>query len=106
MAVTPRALDISEVATGGSPVNAVAADPAGIGGGYIQNPYSATDQGFGPSDTPEVLFVNVVGLASTVGNGTTFALYPGQTFTFVPGQVTAVSVNALTSGHRFSGVVW
>jgi hypothetical protein len=79
----------------------------GINGGYLTNPTLYTDQGI---SVAEPLYISPVsstpGSAPGAGNGTTFVLYPGQTFPFIPGQVTAIWVNAATSGHKFSGVVY
>lgn len=97
--VTPIAGVNAQVITAGTPVIAVNPGP---NGGFITNPYTATDQGFGPDDTPQNLYVNVVEAATTEGNGTTVALYPGQTFELVPGQTTPTSVNSKASGHKFT----
>lgn len=102
VAVNPQAGLNSVVSTGGVPVVAV---PAGANGGVITNPYSNTDQGISPTDA-EPLYVNPVGNASLQGNGTTFALYPGQSWTIIPGQTTSTTVNATSSGHKFSVVYW
>jgi hypothetical protein len=89
--VYPLATD--EVATGGTAVM-VAYGP--IFGGFITNPESA--------NTP--IYIDLTGAAASDSvTETTFALYPGQTFPFVPGQITSVSVNAANSGHLFSGVL-
>jgi hypothetical protein len=96
MAVTPISGLASVVTVGGTPVIAVGAN---LNGGVITNPYTATDQGIG---TAEPLYVNPVGAASTSGNGSTFALQPGQSWTIISGQTTPTSVNAATSGHKFS----
>lgn len=103
MAVTPQPGNTSTVVTGGTAVTAVLAVPAGIGGGFITNPLTATDQGIGST---EPLYVNPVVSATTVGNGTTFALQPGQSWSLVPGQTTATTVNAASSGHKFAVVWW
>lgn len=98
MAVTPIPGLISQVAVGGTPVDVVAAGP---NGGFIANPYAATDQNL---VTAEILYVDPTGPATLNGNGTTFALLPGQTWSLIPGQTTPTSVNAPSSGHRFSVV--
>lgn len=100
MSVTPSPGLTSTITTGGTAQNAVA---AGVNGGYITNPASNTDQGIG---TAENLYVNPVGAATTAANGTTIALGPGQTFELIAGSTLPVSVNALSSGHRFSVVVY
>jgi hypothetical protein len=98
--VTPQAPLASVVTTGGT---AVTVFPAGISGGFIQNPASAADQGLGGT---EPLYVNVVNAADVAGNGTTFALAPGQTWTAIPGQTTVTSCNAASSGHKFAASFW
>ena len=70
-----------------------------IAGGMIVNPASATDQGIA---APEVLFVDLVGPAATMETVTTFPVQPGGSFTVPAGFTETVSVNAETSGHRFS----
>lgn len=100
--VTPIALIVSEVTTGGTPVQVVAAGP---NGGFITNPANATDQGI---VTAEPLYISPVsttpGSAPGAANGTTFVLMPGQTWTLIPGQTTGTWVNAASSGHQFSGI--
>lgn len=98
--VTPIAGLVSVVATGGSPVVAIGPLP---NGGVITNPVSVSDQGI-PGDIPENLYVDPVANATNEGNGTTFALAPGQSWTVIPGQTTPTSVNAPTSGHKFAVV--
>lgn len=100
MSVTPVSGLSSVVITGGTSVVAVGPNP---NGGFITNPYWASDEGL---VNTEVLYVDPVGSAKTQANGTTFALQPGQTWTIIPGQTTSTSVNAATSGHKFSVVVW
>jgi len=103
MAVTPQAGLVSVVSVGGTAVTPVAANP---NGGFIQNPYSADDQGLAD---PEVMYVDPVttpGSAPGDGHGTTFVLYPGQMWNIIAGQTTPTQVNAASSGHRFSVVRW
>lgn len=103
MAVTPKAGTNSVVVTGGTPVQAVPANP---NGGFITNPLTAADQGLG---TAETLYVDPVsttpGSTPGSGNGTATALAPGQTWYLIPGQTTPTFVNAASSGHKFT-VVW
>ena len=99
MAITPGPGLVSQITTGGTAVTAV---PANANGGYIVNPLLATDQGI---VTAEVLYVNPVTTATTSANGTTIALQPGQSFSLIPGSTLPVSVNAATTGHRFTVVV-
>jgi hypothetical protein len=100
MSVTPTAGLISNIVTGGIAVNAIGALP---NGGFITNPVDAADQGLAVA---EVLYVDPVGAAGLAANGTTFALYPGQSWPIIPGQTTPTSVNAASSGHKFSVVSW
>jgi len=103
MAVTPVAGG-AEVVTGGTAITSIPANPLG---GFIQNPYSAADQGISPD--PEPLYVdpiNVPGSTPGAANGTCFVLYPGQTWPVIPGQSTQTRVNAATSGHKLSSIYW
>ena len=100
MTVTPVAGINSVVVSSATPVVAVPANP---NGGFISNPYYAADQGL---VTAETLYIDPVGSAGVVGNGTTFPLLPGQTWTIIAGQTTPTTVNAPTGGHRFSVVYW
>jgi len=91
--VTPRPGLVSQIATGGNPVEVIPANP---NGGFITNPATAT----------ETLFVNPVADAELAAGGTTFGLAPGQTWTVIPGQTTATTCNAASSGHGFSAIYW
>lgn len=100
--VTPVPGLASQVSTGGV---AVTFAPGGVQGGFITNPASNVDQGISPS-AAENLYIDPTGAAATLSaNGTCFALAPGQTWVLIPGQTTSTSVNAATSGHKFSGIV-
>lgn len=103
--VTPIPPLNAQVTTGNTAVNAFAGNP---NGGFLQNPASASDQGLGAS---EDLIVNPVTAAAAPGvaggiNGTNFRLPPGAIWTVIAGQTTPTSVNAASSGHKFSGVSW
>lgn len=102
MAVTPVALLASTVTTGGTPIQVT---PGAINGGFITNPSDPADQGL---SVAEPLYISPVsptpGSAPGAANGVTFALYPGATWTFTPGQTTPVFVNASSDGHKFSGI--
>lgn len=90
MAVTPIPALTYQVATGGTAVVVIPANP---NGGAITNPVTAT----------EYLFVDPTGAAATTtAQNTTFGLAPGQTWNVIPGQTTTTSVNAASSGHAFS----
>jgi D-lyxose ketol-isomerase len=104
MSTTPQVGQITTVTAGGTAVTAIAAVAAGIGGGFITNPYSPTDQGL---SNAEPLTVDITGEQATLeGNGSTVALQPGESVFLVPGQVTAVTVNAESNGHQFTAVWW
>jgi hypothetical protein len=101
MSVTPTPGLVAQVATGGQSVTVF---PGGITGGFIVNPSGATDQGI---SVPEVLYVDPTGNAAVLqANGTCFALFPGQSWQAIPEQATSTAVNAQTSGHKFSAVMW
>lgn len=100
MSVTPEPAIVAVVSIGGTPVTVF---PGGKAGGVITNPADPGDQGL---SVAEVLYVNPVGAAALAGNGTTFALYPGQSWTVIPEQTTTTTVNAASSGHKFSAVQW
>lgn len=100
--VTPVPGVNTVIAVGGTSVVAVNIGP---NGGIITNPLTAEDQGLAPAEA-EVLYVSPVGDASLNGNGSTFALQPGQSWEVIPGQTTTTKVNANTSGHKFSVVSW
>jgi hypothetical protein len=103
--VTPIPCLTSVVATGNTAVTAVDVNP---NGGFLQNPASAGDQGLGAS---EDMIVNPVTAAAAPGvaggvNGTNFRIPPGGGWNIIAGQTTQTSVNAASSGHKFSGVSW
>jgi hypothetical protein len=96
---TPYPTAISAVRVGGT-AEIIMYGP--VLGGFITNPMLAADQGIAVA---EVLFVDVVGPAQDEETTTTVPIQPGQTFVVPAGQTTGVSVNAATSGHKFSAVV-
>ena len=100
MSITPQPGLASSIATGGTAVAAAGPTANGI---IITNPASATDQGI---ETVETLYVSPVGAATLSANGTTFAIPPGGSWTLSFGQTTNTSVNAATSGHKFSVIVF
>lgn len=100
MSVTPVPGTNSSIAVGGTSITVAPANP---NGGFILNPLSATDQGL---SVAEVLYINPVTSAGLVGNGTTFALQPGQVWEIIPGQTTPTSANAASTGHAFSVVIY
>ncbi len=106
MAITLLPCTTYEVVTGGVAVQAV---PSGPTGGFIQNPYSAEDQDVDPAEGPQILYVdplNEPGGAPGSGNGTCFALYPGQSWSIIAGQNSQTRVNGPIAGQKFSGVYW
>ena len=100
--LTPAAGAVSVVTTAGTAVTAVQGP---INGGFITNPLSATDQGIGAA---EGLTVNFVTTATNAGNnGSQLLLAAGATIALPAlGPSGKVSVNALTSGHKFTVVIW
>lgn len=88
------------VPVGGEPVIAMYGPMLG---GLITNPMYLEDLGI---LTAEVLYVDLSGPAALQETATTFPLQPGQTFLVPAGFSGNVSVNAVTGGHKFSGVLW
>ena len=110
MATTVAPISVYKTATNKVQVGGVAVTPifGPVLGGYIVNPRFAADQGIG---TVEELYVNIAGAAEIVDTtpalfSTTTILQPGQAFFLPPGLTNNVSVNAATSGHTFSGIVY
>ncbi len=97
--VTPRACDVTTVLTGGTAVDAITGPTNGY---YIMNPLSAGDQGV----TAESLYVDPTTTATTTGNATNAVLAPGQPFYGVGSSSVSVSVDAATTGHKFTCVRW
>lgn len=102
MPVTPLPGAAAVVTVGGTPVAAVPADVDGTNC-IITNPLLAVDQGI---VTAEPIYVNPVDAAGLEAHGNNWAIEPGASWTGIAGQVSATSVNANTSGHRFSVVYW
>jgi hypothetical protein len=98
-AVTIYPAAASKVVVGGQPVIAVF---AGALGGAITNPATRDDQGLGAVET---LFYDFTGPAAAVETATTFPLQPGQTLTLPSNMTTNVSVNAVSSNHKFSAYI-
>lgn len=94
--ITPVGGASFSIVAGGTAQSAFAAN-ALVTGGFIRNPYSAT----------ESLFVDIVNTAQNVAgggtNGTSVELQPGDTFYLQP-STKAVSVNAVTTAHTFVAV--
>jgi hypothetical protein len=86
--------------TANQPIAAIDVNQAG---GYITNPIQPADQGLA---TAEPLYVNQVGPATTLANGTTIALQPGQTYSVIPYTTTQVSVASASPNHKFTAVQW
>lgn len=90
----------SVVVEGGTPVVAIYGPAQG---GLIVNPQFAGDQGIAEA---EVLWLDIVNPAVLGQTNTCIPIQPGQWFTIPPGCTTNISVNAATSGHRFSVVTF
>ena len=97
--VTPRPCDNTTVAVGGTAVNAIVGPANGY---YIVNPLSSGDQGV----TAENLYVDPTATATLNANATNAGLAPGQPFNGIANSKASVSVNAPTSGHKFTCVRW
>ena len=99
-----RACDASVVVTGGTAITAVVAPYNGF---FIYDPPDATSQGIA---TAENICVDPTTTAPVPGgscNGTASSLVPGQPFPWSTGSAQgSVSVNAATSGHKFTCVRW
>lgn len=76
----------------------VAALPAFVQGGMIQNPPTASLMGL---TATEPLYVDPTGPAGLAANGSTIALQPGDKFIVIPDSTSPVWVNAASSGHQF-----
>lgn len=106
--VTPHACNATTVTTGGTAVIAIQGPANGF---YISNPLTTGDEGIG---AVEPLFVDPVNTATTTGNGTNQAVAAGSVYpgSANPGSATGggvsgnVTVNAATSGHKFTCVRW
>jgi hypothetical protein len=102
--VHQQAGNATTVVTGGVAIVAIVGP---CNGGYITNPLNAAAQGI---QTAEDINVDMTGpplAGDTYGYGTSVAIAAGQTFT-VPavGPGVQVWVNAVTSGHRITAVIW
>jgi hypothetical protein len=73
-------------------------------GGMIVNPLSPVDQGFERWETPESIFVSVVGACAAAVGRDTVEVQPGQAF-MAPSSAAGVWVNAKTGGHRFTAIM-
>jgi len=90
----------SAIITGGTPVVAI---HALLSGGVIWNPLNASDQGIA---IPEAIYVSEVGPPGLIANQTTFELLPGQFYFATPNSTNSIYVNAATSGHQFTSILW
>lgn len=97
----PRAGQITTVTTGGTAVNAIDATP--LNGCTITNPLTLGDQGIAAA---EPLLVNPVTTATAAANITTVSIPPGSSYSCIPNSNGPVSVNAVTTGHKFTVVRW
>lgn len=93
-AVTPVAGPNSTTGAIGQPVVALGAN---INGGWITNPSTASNP----------LYVNPTGNAPALSeSGTTFAIWPGDTYIAIPGQTTVTQVASTDANHVFTAVQW
>lgn len=89
----------SQIRTGGT---AVAAAFGPLLGGFVMNPLTAADQGV----PAEPLYLDLIGPAATAETATTIELAPGALFPFPVDFGGTIWVNAVTTGHKFSVVVY
>lgn len=99
MAVSLYPLATSAVKIGGV---AVVAAFGPFVGGFIQNPLRPNDQGL---NVAEPLLIDLVTSAGVKVSATTVSLPPGAAYFFPANDNVNVSVNAASSGHKFSGIV-
>lgn len=92
--------DKTIVPFGGTAITAVNGP---VGGGFITNPYTAADQGI---SVAEPLYYSFTGAAALGETADTFPIWPGQTILIPTDMAGDVSVNAATSGHKFSAIVY
>jgi hypothetical protein len=93
-AVIPVAGPNSTTGPIGQPVIALGAN---INGGWIYNPSTAT----------QPLYVDPTGNAPALSEGgTTFPIWPGETYLAIPGQTTVTQVVAPDANHAFAAVQW
>jgi hypothetical protein len=71
-------------------------------GGYIQNPLQSEDENI---NLVEPIYIDLVNPATLHVTDTTTEIQPGQTFKIPDNFAGNVSINAATSGHRFSAFI-
>jgi hypothetical protein len=96
---TVRAL-ASGIRTGGVSVEVA---PPGMIGGYIVNPQISVDQEL---SIAEILFVDPTGPAALQETATTVPIQPGETYTIEGGSTNGVWANAVSTGHKFTAVLF
>jgi hypothetical protein len=103
-AIVPVAGLQSVQAIGGT---AFAAAVGPLNGGYITNPANAAAQGIGAAENLYIDLTRPPGATDALANGTTVLITAGQTFT-IPAIAAGVYVwvNAATTNHAFTLVVW
>lgn len=103
--ISPRAGVANTVTTGGIAIVAVVGP---VNGGYVTNPLNATAQGIMTAENINIDMVSPPAAGDAAAYGTTVLLVPGQNFSIpdplAPGQ--QIWVNAATSGHQVTVVVW
>ena len=100
MTIRLSPLRSSVVTTGGVSVIVSTGPIAGL---TIQNPLLAADQNV---LTAETLWISLIGPADTHETATTFPINAGESWDNIPEDFSGlVSVNAVSSGHRFSGII-
>ena len=90
----------TSVPFGGEPIIAIYGP---VLGGMVANPLNAADQDL---EIAEALYLDLVNAAALGETATTVAVQPGQTYPLPANFTGNVSVNAASSGHQFSAVLW
>ncbi len=99
--VVPHPCDTMTVTTGSTAVKPIGSVTTGYS---IGNPVTAAEQGVSPAES---LYIDITGADATIlGVGTTLELLPGQVYPGVGLSDKSVSINAASSGHKFSCTRW
>lgn len=89
----------TKIAVGGEAVTAIYGPMIG---GFVTNPPTKEAQGLAFTES---LWLDLTRDATLGTVSTSTEIQPGQTYVLPPGLVGSVSVNAPSSGHKFSGIV-
>jgi hypothetical protein len=102
--LSPRAPSGATTISSGGTAQSLFAKGEVVGGCYIYNPLTATQQNI---STAESLFVNFTGSAAVAAaNGQNQEIQPGVAFPCPGPLATSTSIIAATSSHRFTVYEW